>query len=69
MSTEETTQIAKLTERVGNLAERLGSLEETLRRNHVTHAEFWPVRTLVYGFVALSMLGVVTAILALVIKS
>jgi hypothetical protein len=36
--------------------------------NFVTQAEFWPVKTLVYGCTALMLTSLVTAIIYLVLK-
>lgn len=38
------------------------------RKNLVTQDQFWPVKTLVYGFVGLILVAVVSALVALVIK-
>jgi hypothetical protein len=35
--------------------------------NFVTQAEFWPVKTIVYGLTALLLTGIVGALIALVV--
>lgn len=36
--------------------------------NLVTQDQFWPVKTLVYGFVGLALIGVIGALMALILK-
>lgn len=49
-------------------ADRVQEIELLLKSEFVKQNEFWPVRVLVYGFAGLLFTGVVTALLALVIR-
>lgn len=40
-----------------------------LRMEKVSKAEFWPVKTIVYGWVSLLLSGIVLALLALILKA
>ena len=68
MNNEESGKISVLTERIDNLMERLDRFEEVADRRFVTSAEFWPVRTLVYGCTGVVLVAVVSATVALVVR-
>lgn len=54
-------------ERVPLICNDIAEIKGMLKSQVVTKEEFWPVKTLVYGFVALGGVAVVTAIFKLVI--
>ena len=43
-------------------------IKDTIKRDYITRNEFEPIKKIVYGLVSLILMGVVTAVLALVIK-
>ena len=70
--TQETTYtlLARIDERTKRLETEIGRLEAEIARQaetYVTKAEFWPVRTIVYGGVAAVLLAIVGAIISLVV--
>ena len=50
-----------------DIAQIRGSLE-TITDKMVTQDQFWPIKTLVYGFVSVALVAVVGALIALVLK-
>jgi hypothetical protein len=50
------------------IIKELDEIKLKLEKNYVTAEEFKPVKTIVYGMVALILTGVVTALIALVLK-
>lgn len=54
--------------KIDELKEQFIGLEVKLESNFITKTEFEPIKKLVYGVVALILMGVVGGILALVIK-
>lgn len=69
MSSEEKEKASVLIERIDNLSARLARFEEMANKQFVTSAEFWPVKTLVYGCVGIVLIAVVSAAVALVVRS
>lgn len=58
--------------RVPLICQSIIGIDETLKEikaNMVTKEAFWPVKTLVYGFVGLCLSAMIFALLALIIKS
>lgn len=45
----------------------IGSISDAMETRLVTQDQFWPVKTLVYGFVAIVLTAVVVAIVSLVV--
>lgn len=54
---------------IKDVYELINDLREDIGKNYVSKTEFWPVKTLVYGFVALMMTAVVGAIIAQVVRA
>ena len=50
------------------ISNRIDTLERTIDSNFVTHAEFEPIKRLVYGAVTAILLAFVAAVTALVYK-
>jgi len=50
------------------LKKELGEIKNLVTDNYITKTEFEPIRKIVYGLVSLILVGVVTALLALVVK-
>lgn len=50
-----------------DIAQIRGSLE-TITKQMVTQDQFWPIKTLVYGFVALCLITIIGGLLTLVLK-
>lgn len=65
------TQLALIIERQETLQQTVEHIRKTLDnldKRYVKREEFWPVRTLVYGFVAVILLAVAGALVALVVR-
>lgn len=63
-------QLATLTANYTGMAKDMGYIKDDIKElkgQYVTKDEFIPVRNLAYGFAALLLVGVVTALIALVI--
>ena len=67
--------VARLDERTKSMVETMNRMEkefgakyEEAEKTYVTRNEFMPVKILVYGFVGLTMIAVVGALLTVVIK-
>lgn len=56
--------VVRLDERTARMAEDMAELRKTI----VTQSEFKPVRAVAYGFVAVVMTAVITALVALVVR-
>jgi len=56
--------IKHINEKQDEILDKLHSFD----KKFVSKTEFWPVKTLVYGFVSILLLSVVGAIVALVLK-
>ena len=63
------TVVARIDERTKALAASVESIKLRLDWKYVTQHEFRPVKMLVYGAVALTLTGLLTAIIALVTKT
>lgn len=60
--------LGRIDERTRGINDRLDKLEIKIDKNFVTRAEFTPVRNIAYGLVSVTVLTVLGAILALVLK-
>lgn len=63
-------QLATLTANYTGMAKDMGYIKDDIKElkgQYVTKDEFIPVRNLAYGFAALLLVGVVTALIALVV--
>ena len=58
----------RIDERTSTLLKDLDELKNTVYEHYVTQAEFAPIKKIIYGLVGLTITGVFTAILALVIQ-
>ena len=65
---EEQTNIAVLATDIKYIRQDIQEIKEQLKDHFVTEEEFEPVRKLVYGLVAVILMGVGGAILGLIIK-
>lgn len=66
-----TTQLARIAERQRAMQADIADLKEFIKalgEHYVTHAEFWPVRSLVYGFAAIILTAVAGALIALIVR-
>lgn len=68
MSDEVEAKISRIDERQLHILDRVNGLHSSLRRDYVTRVEFWPVKTIVYGLVAIILIGVMSAVVLLVVK-
>ena len=66
--TTENAMLARIDERTSTLVRDIEEIKEALNAKYVTHAEFDPVKKLVYGMVGLVMVAVVGALISLVVK-
>lgn len=55
--------------KIDYIIDRVKDIEDKLERHYVSQDEFKPVRSIVYGMVALMLTAVVTAMVAMVLKS
>jgi len=62
-------RIPLICQHIAGIHDSLAEIKETLSKKVVTQDQFWPVKTLVYGFVALILVAVVGAIITLIINS
>lgn len=62
-------RIGELGRDMAYVKEKVDGIDEKVSHGYVTKEEFEPIRRLVYGVVTLTVIAVVGAILALVIKS
>lgn len=60
--------LARVDERTQTLQQDLIALKLKLEKNYVNQQEFFPVKRLVYGAIALILTGVFGGLLALVIR-
>lgn len=60
--------IALIRQSTENIEKRVDSIDLKLEKNYVTQDQFDPIRRLVYGLVGLILVGVVTAVLALILQ-
>jgi len=68
MSQQEDITIAKMATDLEYIKRDISDIKAKMRDDYVTHAEFAPVKQVVFGLVAVILLAVVGAIVALVIK-
>lgn len=61
--------LARIDERTKRLEDDFIDFKDKLESNFVTKEEFNPVRSIVYSFCGLILMGVIGAIIALVIKT
>jgi len=61
-------EIVQVKEQLKAVRERLEDLINAVQINYVSQAEFRPVKSICYGFVAVTCLTVVGSLLALVLK-
>ena len=54
---------------IRDVYEQIENFREEVRDTYVSKSEFWPVKTIVYGIVGTSLLAVLGAIVAQVIKA
>ena len=64
---EVNTKIELALDQLKRVRDDLAKIDAKLERDYVTQEAFTPVRNIVYGLVGLILVGVVTALLALVI--
>jgi len=60
--------IAVIATKLDNLISQVAQLEKKMTENYVTNSDFWPIKTIVYAGSGIVLVGVFTAIVALVIK-
>ena len=65
----EATQMAVMANDLGYVRKAVDTLSDKIDNNYVTKEEFKTVKQIVYGFVTLILAAVVSAILALVLRS
>ena len=61
-------RLMKLETQHTNIISALGRIENRLDNFFVSHAEFWPVRTIVYVGAGITLTGVLGAVIALVMR-
>ena len=61
-------QVARILEKVENIEKKVDKIEMGIERNYITRQEFAPVKNIVYAMVGLVLAGVLTAIIALVVR-
>lgn len=54
---------------IKDVYEQIESFREEVRDTYVSKSEFWPVRTLVYGFTGVLLLAVIGAIVNMVVQA
>lgn len=54
---------------IKQIKEDLRKIVENMDENYVTQTEYWPVKTVVYGVVGIMLVGVVTGLVLLVVKT
>ena len=69
MDRQEEQLLIRIDERTKLINSEVNSLKNTISKEYVTHNEFKPVRSIVYGMVAFVLFGILGAVMALVIKS
>lgn len=69
MTADEHELLARIDERTRLLQAEFEEIKTALNSKYVTHAEFRPVKMLVYGFVGIILAGVAGAIVTLVVKT
>lgn len=60
--------LIRIDERTSNLISRFDTLELSLKKEYVKRDEFWPVRVIVYTGAGTTLLAVVGAVIAVVIR-
>lgn len=65
---EHSERLARIETELLQIQALITQISQKMDTRFVTHTEFRPVRQLVYGFVTLILVGVASAIIALVIK-
>lgn len=61
------TKLAVIQNDITYIKEKLNTVDEKVSTHYVSKEEFEPIRKIVYGLVALILVGVVGALLALVV--
>ncbi len=70
MSTQsEERTIGVILERIDNLNAGLGDLRKDMKESFVRKDEFWPVKTIVYGFVGIALTAVISTLVYSVVIS
>jgi hypothetical protein len=59
--------LARVDERTARMEEDIRAIRMDLRHHYVTRDQFWPVRSIVYGFAGLVLVLVSTAIVSAVL--
>jgi len=59
--------LATLVARQDLIRQDLADIKKALKEGYVTKEEFWPIRTLVYGFTGIILLAVIGALVAMVV--
>ncbi len=60
--------LARIDERTQAMERNISQIQDELKRDYVTHAEFNPIRMIVYGMVAVTMVSVLGGLLYLVVR-
>ena len=66
---DEGSLLARIDERTLLLVAEIQGIKDQLNSKYVSREEFKPVKTIVYGFVALVLTSVIGALITLVLKS
>jgi len=62
------TNLAVISNDIGYIKDRVEKIDEKLEKDYVTHQEFGPIKSIVYGMVSLILTSVVIALIALVLR-
>lgn len=66
--TQDQVDLAKMSIKIDNIEVAVNTINTKLEKEYVTQEQFAPIKSIVYGMVALILTGVVGALLALIIK-
>lgn len=64
----DTSRIPLICQSINQIHIDVKDIKESIEKNIVTKAEFWPVKTFVYGLIGLSLLTIMAKILSIVVK-
>lgn len=67
MSIEEEVTLSRIKSDLEYIKRDISEIKNTLKADYVTREEFSPIKSIIYGLVALLLTGIVGALIALVI--